>query len=194
MIANLAESMAHFFIKKGWGKKEECEIYQYGCEVIISFLIDILLVAVCGILFHMLGNAFLFYLAFLVLRRYCGGFHADTYLVCNSVFTGIMLLALLGISYSSIIPAPCLAIPAFVSFLIVIRYSPIVHKNKPLTEMEISLYRRVSIAISGVFLIMVVWLQMFNKEMAAILSLAMLATAGAMIVSVIQGRRKENER
>ncbi len=192
VIANLAKRIAYFLIKKGWGKEEECEIYQYGCEVIISVLVDILLVAVCGLLFHMTGKAFLFYAIFLVLRRYCGGFHAETYLVCNSVFTGIMLIALLGISYSSMIPIPCMAIVAVISFLIVIRYSPIVHKNKPLTEKEILLYRRVSIAISGLFLIMVFLIPMFNKEIAAIIMLAMLATTGTMIVSVIQ--RKEGEK
>ncbi len=191
MIANLADSMAHLFVKKGWGKKEDYEIYQYGCEVIISVLIDILLVAVCGLLFHMVGKAFLFYAAFLVLRRYCGGFHAETYLVCNSVFTGIMLMALLGISHSSTIPMPCLAIAAVVSFLVVIRYSPIVHKNKPLTDKEILLYRKVSVAVSGLFLIMVFLIPMFSKEVATIIALAMLATAGTMIVSVIQRKGGE---
>ncbi len=102
VIANLAESIAYFLVRKNWGKEEDYEIYQYGCEVILSALIDILLVAGCGLLFHMVGKAFLFYAIFLILRRYCGGFHAETYLVCNSVFTGIVLIALLGISYSTI--------------------------------------------------------------------------------------------
>lgn len=194
VITNLADSIAHLFIKNGWGSDEEREIYRYGCEVIISALINIFLVAACGCLFHMVGSAFLFYIVFLILRRYCGGFHADTYLVCNSVFTGIVLVALLGISQCERIPAICLAIAMLISFLVIVRYSPISHKNKPLTQSEKTLYRKVAITISGVFGAIAVIFFTVNKEIAAIITLAMLATACTMIASVIIERREKYER
>ncbi len=189
VITNLADSIALFFIQKNWGTAEKREIYRYGCEVLISIIINILLVLLCGIIFRMIRNAFLFYGVFLLIRRYCGGFHAETYLGCNAIFTGILSLALTAIVLYDSIPSIMIVIFAFISFLVVYRYSPLVHKNKRLSESEMSKYRVISLYISGIFLSVVFVFIMNYKQIATIISMAMLATACTMIIAVIQERR-----
>lgn len=194
MITNLADSIAHFFVRKGWGSDQNREIYRYGCEVILSALISILLVIGCGLLFRMTGAALLFYLVFLVLRRYCGGYHAETYLRCNTIFTITMVLVLFGISEYQTIPSYALVIASVVSFLIVAWFSPVSHKNKPLKKREIVIYQKVAVSISGVLLSLVIILLQFEREIATIITLAMLTTSIAMIVSVVMERSEKNER
>lgn len=194
VITGLANSIAHFFVKNGWGRDEKYEIYRYGCEVILSALITIILVAVCGLLFQMEGAAFLFYITFLILRRYCGGYHAGTYLKCNMIFTVTMLLVLFGIMQCEKIPILVLVITACFSFLVIATLSPITHKDKPLTESEAQLYRKIAISISGVLLSLVAFLLRIDRNIATIITLAMLVTASAMLVSVAMGRREKNER
>ena len=139
----------------------------------------------------MVWEAFLFYGVFLLLRRYSGGYHADTYLGCNIMFTVIMVLALVIISNYKNIPTVLVAYSAVISFLIFLCYSPLQHKNKQLSEKEIRKYRAISIILSGFFLFCVFLLLLRFKKIATTISLAMLVTACALFAAVIQGRRKK---
>ncbi len=148
------------------------------------------MVLLCGIVFRMISKAFLFYGLFLVLRRYCGGYHAETYLRCNVIFTIMMLIVLTVILFYENIPSTVVAIQAFISFLIVLRYSPLIHKNKCVLENETVKYRMISRVISALFLIMVFLFLLNHKEIALIISLSMLVTSIALLVAVIHERRQ----
>ncbi len=40
MITHLADTIALFCIENSWGVEERREVYRYGCEVLISALIN----------------------------------------------------------------------------------------------------------------------------------------------------------
>lgn len=189
MIGSLANYIATIFVKKGWGSSEKHEIYRYGCEVIFSALMSISIVFICGFIFHKIWQSILFYVIFLLLRRYCGGYHADTYLICNIVFTIIMVISLLGITFYKHFSPIILSGISILTFIIVFQYSPIVHKNKKLRGEEVVLYRKVSLLLSALALGTVIIMTMVNMEIATIITFAMLSTSCTMIVSVMNGRR-----
>lgn len=194
MITTLAESIAHLLVKKGWGEQEKFDIYRYGMEVIFSVLSTVFCVILCGAIFHMMKTTLLFYICFLVLRRYCGGFHAKSYLSCNLIFTVVLLLSLLFISKYESLSDKGLIVITLISFLSIVFFAPISHENKPLLESELKIYRKVAIAISGLLLLIVMFLMRFDKRTAVIISLSMLVTSVAMVVSVIKERRGKHER
>lgn len=92
MITKMASKVADFFIYRNWIEKDEHEIYRYGMEVILSFVINFCIVLICGIVFREMLYTFLFYAVFLLMRKFCGGYHADTYLKCNIVFALNLIL------------------------------------------------------------------------------------------------------
>ena len=85
-------------------------------------------------------------------------------------------------------------LPPDITDYLIAKLSPITHKDKPLTESEAQLYRKIAISISGVLLSLVAFLLRIDRNIATIITLAMLVTASAMLVSVAMGRREKNER
>lgn len=185
MITGLANIIADFFIRKEWAEKEEREIYQYGSEVIIATALNILIVIVSGLIFHELKYASIFYIAFLLLRRYCGGYHAETHLKCNTIFAANITTVLIIIKNVDLIQIDFIILAVLVSSLIIFVLSPITHKNKPLTEEESRKYRKISLIITVVVSLSVFLFITVDIKTSVMLLLALLSVSGAMIVEKI---------
>lgn len=80
-----------FFLLKEIIKTEEKEIYIYGVQLIISSIINFLICIITSLLFGELLNGLIFFVAFSSLRKFTGGFHSRCFLICNIVFTMIVL-------------------------------------------------------------------------------------------------------
>ena len=61
---------------------DEKDTYKYGFEITIANMINGLIVLSVGLGLNMLAEAILFYLVFVSLRFFCGGYHADSYIKC----------------------------------------------------------------------------------------------------------------
>lgn len=185
MIAGLANIIADFFINKEWAEEEDREIYQYGSEVIIATSLNVFIVVVCGLLFYELMYISIFYIAFLLLRSYCGGYHAETHLKCNTIFTANIITVLIIIKNVDLIQIDFIILAMLVSSFIVWTLSPIINKNKPLTEEETKKYRRISLIITIVVDLSILGFIAVDMKTSVVLSLALLSVSGAMIVEKI---------
>ena len=65
---------------------DEKDTYKYGFEITIANMINGLIVLSVGLGLNMLAEAILFYLVFVSLRFFCGGYHADSYIKCFLAF------------------------------------------------------------------------------------------------------------
>lgn len=61
------------------------EVYQYGFEIIFSTLIGFFITIAIGAVFRMFLVSLVYYFAFVALRQFTGGYHANTYLKCNLI-------------------------------------------------------------------------------------------------------------
>lgn len=66
-------------------KKDEKEfaIFHYGIEICIASIVNIMLILGIGILTNTLIDSILFLMVFVPIRQCTGGFHAETYFICN---------------------------------------------------------------------------------------------------------------
>lgn len=188
MITSLANIIADFFISREWAEKEDREIYRYGSEVIIATALNVLIVIVSGLTFHELEYASIFYIAFLLLRRYCGGYHAETHLKCNSIFTANIITVLIVVKNINLIQADFIILTVFVSSLIIWVLSPMINKNKPLTEVETKKYRKISLFITVVVVLSIFLFITVDMKTTIMLSLSLLSVSVAMIVEKIIGQ------
>lgn len=188
MITGLANIIADFFVSRQWVEADERDTYQYGCEVILASLVNVIIVVLCGLLFHELAYISAFYLVFLLLRRYCGGYHAKTHLKCNTIFTANIVFVLLILKNYNFVSSRFVFLAVFVSCLVVWILSPIINKNKPLTEEEANKYRKISFIISLVVAVTALMLVAVNMKISVMLSMALLSVSGAMMVEKIVRR------
>lgn len=58
--------------------QEDVEVYEYGCQITLANIINFIIVLVIGLIFKSVIQAGIFYLSFISLRIFCGGYHANS--------------------------------------------------------------------------------------------------------------------
>lgn len=139
MITALSKRITYFFYSKKVITFDTIEIYQYGFEIIISTIIGFFITIMIGVLFRMIWLSLLYYIIFVVLRQFTGGYHAKTYFKCNLVFAVttvfIFLLTKMAI-VSEIYTIGIHSLLLFFSIITVWFGTPVENKNKPLSEKQ----------------------------------------------------------
>lgn len=138
MINAFAKIVTDFFLENRVIDSDDAETYQYGNEIIISSIIDLLIVIILGLIYKELLNAALFFISFLLLRTFGGGYHADTYLKCKIIYTIDISLILFLSKYASLIYNLYIMFLILIfSFTVFFSIAPIENSNKRLSKTEI---------------------------------------------------------
>lgn len=155
MIHNISRSLAKRWAARGVIKESDVELYQYGLELIISTGVNIFIMIGISTAF---GRPFIvvpYLLGFIPLRLFAGGYHAKSHLFCvlfNTAVYSVSCLIALNIEESTAILAS--VIESCVSFALVFLFAPVPAKNKPLSIEEKKRNRRISLALTGIFLVL----------------------------------------
>ena len=157
----MAKKATNWLVAGGAVKAEEGVVYEFGLDKLFSFLINFFFAMMFGLLLGIFWQTTVFYLSYLLLRVYAGGYHAEKPLTCFFVSIAILIPCLIGIRFHQAWASQSvfwsLAILSVGSLLIL---CPVEHKNKRLDAMEKRVYRKrmirnliIILAIMGVFLI-----------------------------------------
>ena len=84
-----------------FSKEEKEEIIRYGLDRIKSTCTMTFVTLLMGCIFQVFFQSIIFLVCFIVLRKYAGGYHADTQNRCYVISTVIFAVALLAIRYMS---------------------------------------------------------------------------------------------
>lgn len=139
------QSLATQLLRQEMIEACDYEIYRYGCEVLLYFIVNAMVAFIIGVMFHQVGGTLLFLGCYCTLRQFTGGYYAKNYTACTLTFAGIYTLTLFLISRVSWIESPGVVFALLgVSALIIYRLAPLEHANKPLTKKEKMHYQRVA--------------------------------------------------
>ena len=114
------------YIERTWKKK--VFFITNGINILSSLFLFIGLIL--GLMFSQLVECIVFLIVFVTLRKYCGGYHADTYLKCNTVFAIniaiVMAILKLDFEYSfafhMMLGVLCILIYFVLSIIFIISY------------------------------------------------------------------------
>lgn len=95
MQHHLSQSIADFLLCQKIINKKEKEIYIYGIQLFLASIVNLLICITISLLLDELANGILFFVLFSSLRRFTGGFHCKTFIMCNIVFSMIVTFVLL---------------------------------------------------------------------------------------------------
>ena len=90
MLAKISKQFVIWQIARGTLKTEEQTIYQYAYEILLGQIINIALAGVIAWLFNDVVTVLIFLLAYMPLRSFAGGLHADNHLSCSIISTVIL--------------------------------------------------------------------------------------------------------
>lgn len=173
---------------------EQWEICAYGLELIVSAVLNIVILVMCSFILHEERYILFYFLGFIPLRLFAGGYHADNQLNCCIIFAGIYLVSVF---------LRCIAEPPLVLCFIVIEtilillLSPVESANKQITykRRRISRNRSIWILLANVVVCIVfLWVQPNNSYIEYYLISGFLASS-TMIAGKIKlhfaSRKKE---
>ena len=147
MITTLAQIITDFLYKNKTISASKLDIYIYGFEILISNIVCISIAITLGIITNKFYEMLFFLLSFTLLRKYCGGFHAETYFKCGLIFTVDVIVVLALIQVVTNYPIQLHVFLYLIGLVLIMWKAPIENKYKPLTGKEKNKYKKLSILL-----------------------------------------------
>lgn len=148
IMKNISGFISKTLYESGLIKKDEIDSCVYGIDIFLSSVSEVLCILCLSVILHNFFETVLFFMAFIPLRIYAGGYHAKTQLKCfmvSVIVYGIFTVVL------KILPKECyffinIVLP-LTSLITTWCFAPIVHHNKNVDKYEQKVYRKISIII-----------------------------------------------
>jgi accessory gene regulator B len=190
MIEFMAAKMTGFIKKHTKIDSKLEDVYRYGIEITVSSIINILLIIICSILLKNVISGFLFLLFFIPLRQYTGGYHANTYLKCNLLFT-FSFLAVLFLAHfvNAFLMPESLAAILILAAVPVCVFSPIENPNKRLSASKTEKCRKISIITYVALSCLSVVTATINIFYGALMAFTIILTSVLVIAAILSKRR-----
>ncbi|MCI9052522.1 MAG: accessory gene regulator B family protein [Lachnospiraceae bacterium] len=166
--------------------QEDVEVYEYGCQITLANIINFIIVLTIGIIFKSVIQSAIFYLSFISLRIFCGGYHANSYHKCFFIFgCTCSICILLGHFLEKVSILTFLSVGSiFLLGMAIYKKAPIEHENRPFMEEERKKFRKKSFEVYVGWVIICSIFRIFGQfSYQAVLTMSFLAVLVLMMES-----------
>lgn len=196
MIKCVSEKILNFMCKNYDIPSNMKEIYQYGVEITISSIFNILLIIIASLVIGDFISGVIFLVCFIFLRSYCGGYHATTYFRCNIVFlVTYVSVEVASILLSEVFP-PDLWIAEVIillAFLPVLIYAPVKNKHKTLEKRKILKCKMFSAIIYIIAAFLALFLYSHKSIYGMTIIMTLMSIAVMILIEIFMQRRGYHE-
>ena len=196
MIERVSLKLLDFVVSHTTIDDDLAEVYKYGIEISISTALNILLTIILSFVLGDVLCGLIFLICMVLIRSYCGGYHADSYFKCN-----LTMIILFSITYCVSRVLVCFDIARFyimilvltLGFIPIFAFSPVRNKHKELTEEKytrcrvISFILYITIGMMGLFLISVC------PFYGSIIIVTLTEVSVMILIEIFRQRRKKDE-
>lgn len=197
MIYNLSNKIVEQLEKRGLLAVEDKEVIAYG---LFSFIFNVYCFLLCltfGVALEIPAEALVFFVSFLFLKRYAGGFHAQKEWQCLIITSGSITLSILLIFFGLLFPMVfniCIFFSALLSVFI-IRIAPLEAENKPLDDIIIKKYKKYSLIRTAIVCVILILLLCFDvKKVADPLMVAIILEGVFIVLGDVQKKLRVVDR
>lgn len=195
MIEAISHKILNFIMAYSDINKDMADIYEYGVEITISSILNFALIFIASAVMGDFLSGLVFLVTFILLRSYCGGYHADTYFKCNTVFVSTYILTIsisrISISYISFNLSIWVAI-LLLSFVPILLYSPVKNIHKVLTESQCKRCRLISIIVYLVLSFVSLFLVAIGNNYGCIIIITLAAVSVMILIEIYKKRREKH--
>ncbi len=173
MLEVIVQKIVDEQIKKGTIDESERPIYLYGYRMLIELGVSVIASILIAFLFQAYAIVLFFTVAFLLIRGYVGGYHANTSLGCFCFSVGTLVASVVVIEYVSILTyGNYFFLLEVIMLPCIFRESPIPNVNKPITENERVYFNKKVKQIYVIELLVEVFLLFLRRDTFALSILA----------------------
>lgn len=169
MIKRIAAVTAKWLLQAGAISASDVELYEYGIYSFLFTLCPLGLVLVISLFLNMVAEGILLIIPFILIRKFCGGFHFQSSVLCGIVSTAVLTVFLLGVRL--VLSAEAHSWWALLLFLAAIQiaiFSPIDSEGRRLTQNEKKVFKKIAIALSVITIIVCAVLAVSHQIWAAV--------------------------
>lgn len=196
MIHRFSEKILKFLIKSNVIENTDSdkEYYQYGIEITISSLLNMVLIMLIGIALKSFFESIIFLICFIVIRQFTGGFHANTYFKCNLIFC-ISFITVLILYYTTAkyLSTYISILITFVCVSIFLVKCPIEHINKPIPNNRKVVHKIMAALLGLVYGAIGTMLTAFSNRYGALIIYTLSLVTVLVLAAIINERRSDNE-
>lgn len=142
--------------------KDEIEIFRYGLNIFFFSVASLSSILIMAGLIGNLRLIVVYYLAFIPLRLFAGGYHAKTHLRCYALsviaFLLMSVILMIPVSLSGVV---VLSGSIFLAIVIIWNLAPVIHKNRQINNKELYYFKRIcriicvmEIVLIGLFILL----------------------------------------
>lgn len=197
MISEISKRISLFLCRKSIIDYKDIEIYKYGFETICSTIIGFVITIAIGLIFQMFFLSIAYYVMFVAIRQFTGGYHAKTYCRCNLTFaivTSLVFSLTKMVVYSKTYTLPNHILFLVLSFIVIWNFSPIENENKPLDQAQKKKNRCIAIVLTLIASILSCVAYIFFIQVSALMAFTQLAIAVLIVITKIEiGVEKDEE-
>lgn len=158
MIKSSANKVTSFLYYNNYidSDKYEYEVYLYGFESMIALILNIVSILLIGLLFDKFMHTIIFLICYYPLRRFTGGYHADTYEKCFLTFVAIFITTILianNLGHGGL--KPLIILFSVINWVGIWLLSPVDHVNNILIDEEKTKYKKKARFIATVILVFI---------------------------------------
>lgn len=195
-MRNISITIADILWRQGIIQEEDVATCRYGLELFMASAFEVISILIISFFACNFFETLLFFVAFIPLRIYAGGYHADTQAKCYFVSLGVygVFTVVLNILFKEMFVMLNILL-TILSLIVILIYAPVIHKNKSVNDIEIKYYRKFSIIVSLVESIIILLLTVILPDSSYIVSLAIgqAAVTISIIVAIIKGKITDNK-
>lgn len=195
MLNRMSEFLAKELIIKCKLDESKVPIYKYGFEVFLSSFFIVATICLLSAMFSSLAYVIIFFMVFVPLRMFSGGYHAATYRGCYIISNLIYWVVYFLSKIISIINIPhrnvLLWVLLVASSIIIFLFGPVENPHHPISEERHIKNRHIlRITVASVFVVgaAILWLNS-NWIYLPIFVVTVTTTAVLMIIPKIKERR-----
>lgn len=188
-MKNISDSIADMLWSQEIIQEDDIDKCKYGISIFFSSFFEIFSILLIAAFIGNFIETLLLFGAFIPLRIYAGGYHADTKIKCY-----LISLVMYGIFYIMTKYIPCNMFQAInifctvLSTIIVLIKAPVIHFNKKVNNIERKYYRKFSIEICLIETVIILLLTAVFPESEMVLSLTVGQTS--VMVSMLAAMAK----
>lgn len=190
MENKLSKRFSEYLLRENLITPEMFDVYVYGMELLLSFIISTVIILSIGILLHKPMQTIVFLGMFILLRRYTGGYHAKTYLRCK-VITISTYLVVIALSELFTPTAIWHILFGIIGFLTILTLGPIENPNKPLTVGEKKKYKIIGLCL---FITTLIIGRIIDVQFGNVIYFCLVSVIVLMLITVLLRREDKHEK
>ena len=190
MTKKIVDHLLDTQIKSGLLDDNAVPIYRYGYTLLIEVSINFALALIVGLIMGEIGIVLLFNLAFIPLRGFCGGWHAEKSWVCTIASLAVLILSVIVGKFKLIQYGMNLWILLMIiACIVILCLAPIDTEAKRLSISEVKHYKSIIRVIMAVELICFILLVCFKLyKYAGIICSVFYIQSCSLLISLVMDK------